>query len=77
MCLAVPARIVSIGGDDTSGPIATIDLDGVRRDVSTMLLDPPPKVAEWVIVHVGFAIERLDEAAAHETLELLGREVPL
>lgn len=66
MCLAIPSKIVQI--DDNN--MAVIDVDGVRRQASLLLLEEAG-VGDWVIVHAGFAIQRLDEAAALETLELL------
>ncbi|MFB0546796.1 MAG: HypC/HybG/HupF family hydrogenase formation chaperone [Anaerolineae bacterium] len=65
MCVAVPARVVEIGGQ-----IARLELGGVTREASLMLL-PEVKVGDYVIVHAGFAIERLDEKEAEKTLELL------
>ena len=69
MCLGVPMKIISINGTD-----AVAEIDGVRRDASLMLLDEEMAVGDYVIVHAGFAISRLDEAEALETLELM-REV--
>ena len=66
MCLAVPAQVVEI--DD--GQMATVELSGVARQVALDLV-PDTKVGDYVIVHVGFAIQRLDETAAQETLSLL------
>ena len=65
MCLAIPSKIVEI--ENNTG---TIDVDGVRRQVSLLLLEDP-RVGEYVIVHAGFAINRIDEAAALESLEIL------
>jgi hydrogenase expression/formation protein HypC len=65
MCLAIPSRIVAIEND-----LATIDVDGVQREASLMLL-ANAKAGDWVIVHAGFAIQKLDEAAALDTLNLL------
>lgn len=65
MCLAIPSRIVRI--DDA---MATIDVDGVRREVSLLLLEDAC-VGDWVIVHAGFAIQTIDEAAARESLAIL------
>jgi len=65
MCLAIPSRIVNIENE-----MATIDVDGVRRQASVFLLEDPA-VGDWVIVHAGFAIHKIDEAAAQETLKLL------
>ena len=65
MCLAIPAKIIKI--EDI---VATIDVDGVQREASLLLLEDA-MVGEYVIVHAGFAIQRIDEAAAMETLNLL------
>ena len=67
MCLAVPMKIISVDGD-----LARVTAGGVSRDVNVMLLEDP-KVGEYVLVHAGFAIDRLDENAALETLELLSK----
>jgi len=63
MCLAVPSRIVEI--KDT---VATVDVDGVTREASLMLLENAC-IGDYVIVHAGFAIERIDEAVAEQTLK--------
>ncbi len=68
MCLAIPSKIVEI--KDTLG---TVDVDGVQREVSLLLIEEP-KIGEYVIVHAGFAIQRIDEEAAMESLAVL-REV--
>jgi hydrogenase expression/formation protein HypC len=65
MCLAIPSQIVQIDGND-----ATIDVAGVRRRTSLMLLEEV-QVGDYVIVHAGFAIQKLDAQAALETLALL------
>lgn len=65
MCLAIPSRIVSI-----ENQIATIDVDGVQRSASLLLLDDA-QVGDYVIVHAGFAIHRIDEAEAMESLKIL------
>ena len=56
--------------------MATIDVDGVRRKASLLLLENAG-VGDWVIVHAGFAIQKLDEAGALETLRLLKETVRL
>ena len=66
MCLAIPAQVVSIEGD----MMAIVELSGVARTVSLDLV-PETRVGDYVIVHVGFAIQRLDELEARETLSLL------
>ncbi len=65
MCLAIPSKIIRI--DDT---IATIDVDGVQREASIMLLEDA-KLGDYVIVHAGFAIHKIDETEAMESLKLL------
>ncbi|RSM54855.1 HypC/HybG/HupF family hydrogenase formation chaperone [Actinoplanes sp. ATCC 53533] len=66
MCLAVPGRVLSVSEVDGT-LMAQVDFGGIRKDVC---LEYVPDVAsgEYVIVHVGFAIQRLDEASAIETL---------
>ena len=68
MCLGVPAKILKTG-DGT----AVVELGGVRREISVMLVDDA-SVGEWVIVHAGFAIEKLSEEEAAVTLALF-REI--
>jgi hydrogenase expression/formation protein HypC len=68
MCLAIPGRIVAVV--DAANQIATVDVSGVRRDVSVALLEDA-RVGDWVIVHTGIAIEKLDEEEARKTLALL------
>ena len=63
MCLAVPSRIVEI-----KDQVATVDVDGVTREASLMLLDDV-SIGDYVIVHAGFAIERIDEEVAQQTLK--------
>ncbi|MFO7989180.1 MAG: HypC/HybG/HupF family hydrogenase formation chaperone [Thermodesulfobacteriota bacterium] len=63
MCLAIPSKIIEIQGD-----LARVSVDGVIRETSLALLDDP-KIGEYVIVHAGFAISKLDESAALQTLE--------
>jgi hydrogenase expression/formation protein HypC len=65
MCLAIPSRIVNIDKD-----MATIDVDGVRRETSLLLLEDP-EIGDWVIVHAGFAIHKIDEEVAQESLKIL------
>ncbi len=65
MCLAIPSKIVKIENN-----IATIDVDGVQREASLMLLEAP-KVGDYVIVHAGFAINKINEEDAMESLKLL------
>lgn len=63
MCLAVPSKIIEIKNN-----VATVDVDGVKRDASLMLLDDA-KIGDYVIVHAGFAISKVDEEAARQTIQ--------
>ena len=65
MCLAIPARIVSINGYN-----AEVDIGGVRRTISLIFV-PEAKVGDYVYVHTGYAISIVDEEQAQETLRLL------
>jgi hydrogenase expression/formation protein HypC len=65
MCLAIPSKIIKIEND-----IGIIDFEGVRRKVSLMLLENA-KVGEYVIVHAGFAIDKINESVANESLNYL------
>jgi hydrogenase expression/formation protein HypC len=66
MCLAIPGRVLSIADvDDTL--MAEVDFGTVRKQVCMHYI-PDVKVGEYVVVHVGFAIQRLDEESALETL---------
>ncbi|HEY5541549.1 MAG TPA: HypC/HybG/HupF family hydrogenase formation chaperone [Coriobacteriia bacterium] len=70
MCLAIPARIVTI----EEGHMASVDIMGVTRKVSLDLV-PEATEGEYVLVHAGFALQVVDEEYANETLELL-RSIP-
>ena len=65
MCLAIPSKIIEINGQ-----MAVIDVDGVRREASLLMLEDP-RIGDYVIVHAGFAIQKIDETAARESLQLL------
>jgi len=66
MCLAVPARVDSL---DSATSTAIVDLDGIQKEVSTILLDEVV-VGDYVLVHVGYALERIDPVEAAKTLLL-------
>ena len=66
MCLAIPARVDALLDDDQ----ALIDLDGVQKEISLALVDGVC-VGDYVVVHVGYALGRLDPEEAAHTLELL------
>lgn len=65
MCLAIPAKIIKLEDD-----MGTIDMEGTQREVSLLLLEEP-KIGDYVIVHAGFAIQKVDETAALESLKIL------
>jgi hydrogenase expression/formation protein HypC len=65
MCLALPARVVELRSDD----LGVIDLGGVRKEISLALLENVA-VGDYVIVHVGYALQKLDPDEAEKTLEL-------
>jgi hydrogenase expression/formation protein HypC len=68
MCLGIPAQIVELVDNEAS--LAKAEISGVRRVVSIALC-PEAAVGDWVLVHVGFALDKIDEQQALETLELL------
>ncbi len=69
MCLAVPGQIIELH-DDRGNPMAIVDFDGIQKEICLAYL-PDLKVGDYTIVHVGFAIAAVDEAAALASLELL------
>jgi len=71
MCLAIPSKIVKIENN-----VATIDVDGVRREASLLLVENP-EIGDYVIVHAGFAINKINEEDALESLKLLREAVSL
>jgi hydrogenase expression/formation protein HypC len=73
MCLAVPGRIRSVSGDDPLTRMGKVDFGGVIKDVALAYV-PDAGVGDYVLVHVGFAISKVDEKEAAETLALL-REI--
>lgn len=75
MCLAIPGRIVEVL--DTTDQLAQVDVAGVRRTVNIGLLGADAAVGDWVLIHVGFALSRIDEEEAHATLRLLGEAAQL
>jgi len=66
MCLGVPMKILSRDGDSI-----VAEVDGVQKEASIMLLGEEVAVGDYVIVHAGFAISRLDEAYAEETIRMM------
>jgi len=65
MCLAIPAKVVQVGDGDT----AVVDLGGVKKEISLALVDDVAE-GDYVIVHVGYALNKLDPEEAEKTLAL-------
>jgi hydrogenase expression/formation protein HypC len=68
MCLAIPGRVVELV--DQQALLARVEVAGVRRVVNVALLEPVTP-GDWVLIHVGFAISKVDEQEAQATLALL------
>ena len=69
MCLAIPGRVVEL--TDEVNRLARVDVGGVQRNVNVGLLEGGVIVGDWVLIHVGFALSKVDEAEAQATLALL------
>ena len=74
MCLGIPGQVVSIS--DAENKLALVEIGGIRREVNlACIVDEDHRVedcvGDWVLVHVGFAMSRIDEAQAAETLQIL------
>lgn len=75
MCLGIPGRVVEIA-EGYAGQIALIDVEGATRKVNIGMLEEPPTPGEWVLIHMGFAMEVIDQAKADQALsglEMMGR----
>ena len=70
MCLAVPGRIVEISGDDDLTRMARVSFGGVIKEVS-LAYTPEAVPGDYVLVHVGFALQTVDEEEARKTIELI------
>jgi hydrogenase expression/formation protein HypC len=66
MCLAIPSKVVAI-----KDKMGTIDVSGVRREVSLLLLPEEVTLGDFVLVHAGFAIQKIDREAAEEAMKLI------
>jgi hydrogenase expression/formation protein HypC len=68
MCLGIPGRIVELGGDG----VALVDVAGLARTIHVGLLDDAPLApGDWILIHAGVAMERIDEERARGALEFL------
>lgn len=70
MCLAVPGKITTISGDDPLSRTGKVDFGGILKEVSLAYV-PEAQLGDYVIVHVGFALSRLDEDEAKKVFEYL------
>jgi hydrogenase expression/formation protein HypC len=70
MCLAIPGRIESISGDDALTRLGKVNFGGILKDACLACV-PEARVGDYVIVHVGFALSRVDEAEANKIFEYL------
>ena len=72
MCLAIPGQVVEV--TDEANRLAKVDVAGVQRNVNIGLLDAegePAGPGDWVLIHVGFALSKVDEDEARSTLKML------
>jgi hydrogenase expression/formation protein HypC len=70
MCLAIPSKVIEIKDGDT----VIVDTMGSKRLVSTMLLEEPAVIGDYLLIHVGYAMQKIDEKEALESLNLF-REI--
>jgi len=70
MCLGIPGRVID-RRDDRDLPMGTVDFGGVRRDVCLAYVADEVRPGDYVVVHVGFAISKVDEAEARRTFDVL------
>ncbi|MHA1213484.1 MAG: HypC/HybG/HupF family hydrogenase formation chaperone [Candidatus Heimdallarchaeota archaeon] len=66
MCIAIPAKVVEIVSDE----LILVDFGGVKREIKSTLLDDKIEINDYVLVHIGFAMAKVDEEDALETLKL-------
>ncbi|MCK5406559.1 MAG: HypC/HybG/HupF family hydrogenase formation chaperone [Candidatus Krumholzibacteria bacterium] len=70
MCLAVPGKVVSIKGEDPLLRMGTVDFGGIRKDINLSFV-PDAEVGDYVLVHVGFALNTIDEREADRVFQYL------
>ncbi|CAG35307.1 HypC/HybG/HupF family hydrogenase formation chaperone [Desulfotalea psychrophila] len=74
MCLAIPMRVTKVEGDPddfTTNQIATVDVDGISKEIRLDIVDHWPSIGDYLIIHAGFAIHSLEPKEAERNLELL------
>lgn len=72
MCLAIPGRIVEIDESSTER-LALVDAEGAQHMVNISLLEREPTAGDWILIHMGFALEFIDTAKAEEALPIMNR----
>jgi len=75
MCLGIPGQVIEVV-DGFEGQLALVDVEGAQRRVNIGMLDDAPAAGDWILIHMGFAMELIDETKAEEAiagLEMLGR----
>ena len=72
MCLAIPSKVIEIKDENT----VIVDTMGSKRLVSTMLLEKPALIGDYLLIHVGYAMQKIDEKEAEESLNLF-REIEI
>ena len=70
MCLAIPSKVIEI-----NDMLATVDVQGARREANLMLMPEDVSVGDYVLVHAGFAIQKVDEEAALDALNLINEMI--
>jgi hydrogenase assembly chaperone HypC/HupF len=78
MCLGIPGRVIEMV-EGYHGQIALVDVVGARREINVGMLEQPVVPGDWVMIHLGFAVEVVDEAEADRALsglEMMGRARP-
>ncbi len=78
MCLGIPGRVIELV-EGYADQLALVDVQGAERRVNVGMLDVPPRVGDLVLIHMGFAMEVIDETSAEQALaglELMGRARP-
>jgi len=75
MCLAVPGKIVSVDESNPDLRMAKVNFGGIEKDVCIQWIDDV-QIGDYVLVHVGFALNKIDQKEAEKTLEILKKALP-
>ncbi len=76
MCYAIPAKILKIDKNSVDGATATLDYGGITKTANISLIDNP-QIGDYVLIHAGFAIEKLNKKSAEESLAIIRRQIGL